>query len=96
MANNHISIASTAAARYVEWRALVNQGIAFRNAVAQLSRSLSQYGGDSAGFAAIESDFGFTPGGGAVVAGLLPSAETELTGGIADATFVAQVLDRGG
>ncbi len=96
MANNHIGVTTATAPRAGEWKSLVAMGLQFRNALVQLARALPQYGGDSAGYAAIEADFGLPAGQGTVVAGLIPSCASELTAGISDATFVTQLLDRAG
>lgn len=99
MANSHITINTSSSPRGNELKAVVNAGINFRNALAQLQRSMPQYGSDAppAGDTAIASDFGLADAAtGNQVRGLIGSCVSELTGGISDATFLAQLLDRMG
>lgn len=96
MAVNHIGIVTASAPRAQELRNLVATGVGFRNLLNQLTKSMAQYGGDSAGYAAIEADFGLAAGNGQALAGVIASAQSELSGGISDATFAAQLIDRAG
>jgi hypothetical protein len=93
VANNHIVVGINGRAQ--ELRTAISFGVQFRNAIHQLRQSMSQYGADNIGYAAIESDFNLQAGTGQAVKDMIGSAADEAFGGT-PVTFIAQLLDRCG